>query len=111
MTQPASSFRPTAHVAGPAAGHAAGSSPVHAAVLCFRQRAGAQRSGRCPASAPKRWALPALAALGVALSTGLAQAQQRVSADNGAGTDTHMFRPAVDSKGFFTVNGAEVLGH
>lgn len=30
---------------------------------------------------------------------------------NGDGLDTHLFRPAMDSKGFYTVNGSEVLGH
>jgi OmpA-OmpF porin, OOP family len=40
-----------------------------------------------------------------------AEAQvRRAPATNGTGTDTHLFRPAVDSKGFFTVNGSEVLG-
>jgi outer membrane protein OmpA-like peptidoglycan-associated protein len=29
---------------------------------------------------------------------------------NGDGMDTHLFRPAVDSKGFFTVNGSDILG-
>ncbi|HEX7669642.1 MAG TPA: hypothetical protein VF395_08670, partial [Polyangiaceae bacterium] len=29
---------------------------------------------------------------------------------NNAGADTHLFRPAVDSKGFITVNGSDVLG-
>lgn len=27
------------------------------------------------------------------------------------GVDLHLFRPAIDSKGFFTVNGADLLGH
>ncbi|HTQ02269.1 MAG TPA: OmpA family protein [Polyangiaceae bacterium] len=31
--------------------------------------------------------------------------------DNGDGMDTHLFRPAVDSKGFFSVNGSDILGH
>jgi OmpA-OmpF porin, OOP family len=31
--------------------------------------------------------------------------------NNGSGFDTHLFRPAMDSKGFFTTNGSEVLGH
>src|SRR5450432_3821018 len=31
-------------------------------------------------------------------------------AGNGAGMDTHLFRPAVDSKGFFSVNGSDILG-
>src|SRR5262245_42169998 len=26
------------------------------------------------------------------------------------GADTHLFRPAVDSKGFLSVNGADILG-
>src|SRR5262249_29631370 len=30
---------------------------------------------------------------------------------NGDGLDTHLFRPAMDSKGSYTVNGSEVLGH
>lgn len=36
-------------------------------------------------------------------------AQDRV-VESGQGMDTHLFRPAVDSKGFFTVNGSGVLG-
>src|SRR5688572_13893738 len=28
---------------------------------------------------------------------------------NGDGADTHLFRPAVDSKGFFSVNGSRIL--
>jgi OmpA-OmpF porin, OOP family len=40
----------------------------------------------------------------------LAAAQQRVPEGNGDGLDTHLFRPAVDSKGFFSVNGSDILG-
>lgn len=40
-----------------------------------------------------------------------AEAPERISASNGDGLDTHLFRPAIDSKGFFSVNGADVLGH
>ena len=43
----------------------------------------------------------------------LAQAQAkdvRAPAGNGDGLDTHLFRPAVDSKGFFSVNGSDILG-
>ncbi len=36
---------------------------------------------------------------------------RRVPASNGDGMDTHLFRPAVDSKGFFSVNGSDILGH
>ena len=35
----------------------------------------------------------------------------RIANGNGAGMDAHLFRPAVDSKGFFSVNGADILGH
>ena len=31
--------------------------------------------------------------------------------DASTGADTHLWRPPVDSKGFLTVNGAEVVGH
>src|SRR6476469_1237905 len=44
-------------------------------------------------------------------STAAAQASDhRVSDGNGDGLDTHLFRPAVDSKGFFSVNGSDILG-
>jgi outer membrane protein OmpA-like peptidoglycan-associated protein len=56
--------------------------------------------------------------LGLALFLGLepARAQtsassSRVSPGNGDGMDTHLFRPALDSKGFFSVNGSDILGH
>ena len=43
-----------------------------------------------------------------------AHAQQasdtRVGPGNGDGMDTHLFRPAIDSKGFFSVNGSDILG-
>jgi outer membrane protein OmpA-like peptidoglycan-associated protein len=39
-----------------------------------------------------------------------AVAQDAVANGNGEGFDTHLFRPAMDSKGFFTVNGADILG-
>ena len=58
-----------------------------------------------------RCALATTAALATALASSIALAQNpRVAPGNGAGFDTHLFRPAVDSKGFFSVNGAEVLG-
>ena len=38
-------------------------------------------------------------------------APPRIADGNGAGMDGHLFRPAVDSKGFFSVNGADILGH
>jgi OOP family OmpA-OmpF porin len=38
-----------------------------------------------------------------------AEAQQ-IPAANGKGFDTHLFRPALDSKGFFATNGSDILG-
>jgi outer membrane protein OmpA-like peptidoglycan-associated protein len=53
-------------------------------------------------------------ALGLVGISGSAWAQTvsetRVSDSNGDGMDTHLFRPAVDSKGFFSVNGSDILG-
>jgi OOP family OmpA-OmpF porin len=43
----------------------------------------------------------------VTLTCNDAQAQV---VNNGDGFDTHLFRPAMDSKGFFTVNGTDILG-
>jgi len=47
------------------------------------------------------------------LVAGMAQAQttsdQRAPSQNGDGMDTHLFRPAVDSKGFISTNGPAVL--
>jgi len=61
----------------------------------------------------ERWAVRTsqtailLSILGV---PGLAAAQDRAPSGNGDGMDTHLFRPAVDSKGFFSVNGSDILG-
>jgi len=65
-------------------------------------------------------ALAALAAAlvgagALALPAGEAAAQDRNTRSggdtgNGDGMDLHLFRPAVDSKGFFAVNGADILG-
>jgi OmpA-OmpF porin, OOP family len=33
-----------------------------------------------------------------------------IPASNGSGFDTHLFRPAMDSKGLFSVNGSDILG-
>src|SRR5687768_17029300 len=56
--------------------------------------------------------------LGLALFLGLTSASaqttssaSRVGPRNGDGMDTHLFRPALDSKGFFSVNGTDILGH
>ena len=67
-----------------------------------------QRAGLAPAAA-----LFATLALGT-LPCRVAQAQtasgSRVGPGNGDGMDTHLFRPAIDSKGFFSVNGSDILG-
>lgn len=53
--------------------------------------------------------------VGLTWSTSVfAQASEtRIPSDgsNGGGMDTHLFRPAVDSKGFFHVNGTDIIGH
>ena len=57
-----------------------------------------------------------ISAIVVALAISLpgfthAQEEHRIpEAGNGDGMDTHLFRPAVDSKGFFSVNGSDILG-
>jgi OOP family OmpA-OmpF porin len=54
--------------------------------------------------------------LALGMMTSLASAQQLPSYSQRApggvneGADTHLFRPAVDSKGFFSVNGSDILG-
>ncbi len=64
-----------------------------------------QRAGLLPA---------ATLSAALALASGVAQAQfasaTRAPATNGDGMDTHLFRPAIDSKGFFSVNGSDILG-
>jgi outer membrane protein OmpA-like peptidoglycan-associated protein len=59
------------------------------------------------------WALGAAGVVAVVAVTPRARAQSSSNAldpNNGSGFDTHLFRPAVDSKGFFTVNGSDILG-
>lgn len=61
-----------------------------------------------------RRSIAALAAIGsfsVIAHEAAAQTTDRVQAANGDGMDQHLFRPAIDSKGFFAVNGADILGH
>src|SRR5690606_32454504 len=50
-------------------------------------------------------------AFAAAPSSASAQEERhRVQGANGGGMDLHLFQPAVDSKGFFSVNGADILG-
>ena len=54
-----------------------------------------------------------LALIGALCAPSVARAQAAQNAvpdSNGKGFDTHLFRPALDSKGFFSVNGSNVLG-
>ena len=41
---------------------------------------------------------------------GIALADNAIPDTNGGGLDTHLFRPAMDSKGFFATNGSDILG-
>ena len=59
---------------------------------------------------PVAWFRAAVAGFSALLMAANAAAQTRTSG-NGDGMDTHLFRPAVDSKGFFSVNGSDILGH
>jgi OOP family OmpA-OmpF porin len=57
-------------------------------------------------------ALAAGVTLALTSATGAAYAQStnNIPSTNGAGLDTHLFRPALDSKGLFSVNGTDILG-
>jgi outer membrane protein OmpA-like peptidoglycan-associated protein len=66
-----------------------------------------KRSLRRAASVGAAFALPLLAATHPARAQG---APNAVPVANGDGLDTHLFRPAMDSKGLFTVNGTDILG-
>jgi OmpA-OmpF porin, OOP family len=64
-----------------------------------------------PSSLPIGWARSLGAGLAL-LSATHAQAQNvnGVADANGDGLDTHLFRPAPDSKGFFHTNGSTIMG-
>ncbi len=51
-----------------------------------------------------------LSVLAVLLGSTSARAQNAIPDNNGKGFDTHLFRPAMDSKGFFHTNGTDILG-
>jgi OOP family OmpA-OmpF porin len=62
------------------------------------------------------FAFTGVASLALAATSSDAYAQapdtpKRVQEGNGDGMDIHLFQPAVDSKGFISVNGADILGH
>lgn len=56
------------------------------------------------------WSLLASLAVGGISADAFAQAENINPGTNGSGADTHLFRAAIDSKGFFSVNGADLLG-
>jgi outer membrane protein OmpA-like peptidoglycan-associated protein len=67
--------------------------------------------GRHARAAAARAVAGAAMAAAVVLGAGEARAQNAIpSSTNGSGFDTHLFRPALDSKGLFTVNGSDILG-
>ncbi len=51
-----------------------------------------------------------LSVLAVLLGSTSARAQNAIPDNNGQGFDTHLFRPAMDSKGFFHTNGTDIIG-
>lgn len=53
--------------------------------------------------------LAGIAAIFLPFDAAWAQDDTRVPSSNGDGMDTHLFRPAVDSKGFFSVNGTDIV--
>jgi OOP family OmpA-OmpF porin len=56
--------------------------------------------------------LVVLATVGVTSEAKAQPKEARVGdAPNGSGADTHLFRSALDSKGFYSVNGADIIGH
>jgi outer membrane protein OmpA-like peptidoglycan-associated protein len=71
---------------------------------------------RAPLCGTARPRLVAAAILGALLAAAPAEAlaqaknRDRVADTNGDGMDNHLFRPSVDSKGFFSVNGADIVG-
>jgi hypothetical protein len=59
---------------------------------------------------PAAFVLAVLVALGGGLlSPSVSFAQEATL--QGGGMDLHLFRPAVDTRGYFTVNGTEVMPH
>ncbi|MFO0664452.1 MAG: OmpA family protein [Polyangiaceae bacterium] len=60
--------------------------------------------------ARNRIAAAALAGFVCLAGARVAHAQNAIPDANGEGFDTHLFRPALDSKGFFHTNGSQILG-
>ncbi|MDX2055417.1 MAG: OmpA family protein [Polyangiaceae bacterium] len=60
-----------------------------------------------------KWALALGAALVGVSGSAMAQTPEktRVGDSNPGGIDTHLFRPALDSKGFFSTNGSDIIGN
>jgi OmpA-OmpF porin, OOP family len=58
----------------------------------------------------RRTSLAAVLTTALLGASGSANAEVPVVDNNGDGFDSHLFRPALDSKGFFHTNGTDVLG-
>ena len=66
----------------------------------------------CSLRAPTFILLIAALAAGAVLSAApRVEAQRAARRLTGGGLDLHLFRPAVDSKGYLSVNGTDILGH
>src|SRR4051794_11793084 len=70
-----------------------------------------ERAPRCRRLAALLTTFLAASTAGLGEAAAQSDRSPRIAAGNGDGMDTHLFRPAVDSKGFFSVNGADILGH
>src|SRR4051812_46215773 len=84
---------------------------THACLLGTRSKEASMTS--LPASRrPLRKLLAGLAFAGAigAFVNGEARADTSLAPGNGEGINTRLFRAAIDSKGFFSVNGTDVLG-
>src|SRR5260221_309477 len=56
------------------------------------------------------WLAPVFVVSFPSLAAAQVLEDHRLPANVDQGMDTHLFRPAVDSKGFFSVNGSDILG-
>lgn len=74
----------------------------------FKKRLPMKRHHETPAKLAI--ALFTLGLIAAAPSTARADDPQRIQAGNGDGLDLHLFRPAIDSKGFMHTNGADIIG-
>jgi OmpA-OmpF porin, OOP family len=87
--------------------------PRSAAEAPFASAAAPARGGvaRAPRLGARLLSALAFAAAAATLAEDAAAAETRTGdGKNGEGMDLHLFRPAIDSKGLFSINGADILG-